>query len=102
MGDSRSMAVGALLRCWCVEENQPSADFLPRLMTTRARHILVRAPEFEIGLVVVEAGRTPESGVVARRAVLGFARQPAELAEVNVFVAVGTLAERSVAVDDSL
>lgn len=90
IGDSRSMAVGTLLRCRCVEQNQPSSDFPASFMASGARYIPVRAPEFEFGLIMIEAGRTPQAGIVACGAILRFARQRLELPEVDVFVAVRT------------
>lgn len=94
LGDSRSMAVGTLLRCRCVEENQPSSDFLSGFVAAGARNILVRASEFESGFIVIEAGRTPEASLVASGAIAGFPREGAKLANVDVFVAPGTLSGR--------
>lgn len=69
-------------------------------MAARAGDILVRAAELKLGFVVIEAGRTPQAGIVARGAILGFARKGAELAEVYVFVTIRALLENGIAIDD--
>ena len=51
----------------------------------------MRASEFEPGFIVIETGRTPEASLMAGGAILRFAREGAELTEMNVFVAFGAL-----------
>jgi len=70
-------------------------------MAAGASDILVRAAELEFGFVVIEAGRTPQACIVARGAILGFTRQRAELADVDVFVAFRALLENGIAIDDA-
>lgn len=99
--DGRSMAVGTLLRRRRVEKNRPPSNFLAQFVAAGARHVPVRAAELEPGLIVIEAGRMPDASLVAGCAIAGLTRESAELAEVDVLMALGTFAGR-VPIHDAL
>jgi hypothetical protein len=95
------MAGGALLRCWCVEQNQAPSHFLAILVAAGARYFFVSAVKTEARLVVIESRLMPQARAMARCAILGAAGERAKLTQMDVFMAPCALTRR-VAVDYAL